>query len=366
MNYPLYLDYAATTPIHPEVLDAMLPFLKENFGNASSRHHAYGWVAEEAVDTAKSQIRKGLNCNQKEIVFTSGSTESINLALKGADIEQIITFRTEHKATLDVCKTLGKQGKKIHFVLVNENGEADLADLKTAAQRAKSLVSVLWVNNETGLIMPIPEIAEICEATDSILHVDATQALGKIPVDFKNSGIDLMSFSAHKIYGPKGMGGLLVKENLKIEAQIDGGGHQRGMRSGTLNVPGIVGLGKAVSLIEQNASEKFKSLQAYFENEILKSFDFCRINAGKANRVGLICNIRFGGYDGEDLLMKLHKIAVSNGSACNSASTLPSHVLKAMGQTDEEAYAGIRFSFSSSNTEADVDFALEHLREVLL
>lgn len=363
---PLYLDYAATTPLREEVFEAMKPYFLENFGNAASRHHAYGWLAEEALDESKKMIAQKLECDTKEIVFTSGATESINLALKGADFKQIITFKTEHKATLDVCNTLEKSGLKVWYIPIDEDGMPDLELLEKVATQEKSLISALWVNNETGLIFPMEQLKTIVQNTGSLLHIDATQALGKLAVSFKNSAADFLSFSAHKIFGPKGMGGLIVKNNQALRAQIDGGGHQRNRRSGTLNIPGIVGMAKAIELMNWKEGEQLKSLKASFEAEIIRLFPYTKINAINHARVPHISNIRFEGYDGEDLLLKLHKIAISNGSACNSASTLPSHVLKAMRQTDEQALAGIRFSFSNFTTKADLDFAVNHLREILI
>ncbi len=362
---PLYLDYAATTPTSQEVLAEMLPFFTENFGNAHSRHHAFGWIAEEAIAQAQLRIAEKLKCKPKEILFTSGSTESINLALRGTALSQIISFKTEHKATLDTCQYLAKQGKKVQILEVDSNGLPDLEEVIFYAKNEPSLISALWVNNETGVVFPIEKLLEIKDKYQGVIHVDATQAIGKIAVDFNASNIDLLSLSAHKIFGPKGVGALLVSPNIKLEAQLLGGGHQRGLRSGTLNVPGIVGLGKAIVFANVFEHENLATLHQYFEGEILRTISNCSINGSSSPRVNSISNICFNGRDGEDLLQRLSKIAISNGSACNSASTLPSHVLKAMGCTDDEAFASLRFSFSPYTTKNDVDFCISHIQEVL-
>lgn len=359
---PLYLDYASTTPVSKDVLEAMTPYFTTHFGNPSSRYHAYGWLAEEALENSKNLIANKLYCNPKEIIFTSGATESINLALKGISVEKIISFESEHKATLDVLNNLKVQKVTLK---VDENGLPDWEEVLQHAKVPNSLISSLWVNNETGVICPINKLQAIKKESGCMVHFDATQAVGKIPVSFQESGADMLSFSGHKIFGPKGTGALICKSGIKLSPQIVGGGQQRGLRSGTLNIPGIVGLAKAVETINENASSDFKLLQAYFESEILRLNPSFRINGKESKRVGLISNVQLTGYDGEEVLNKLHKIAVSNGSACNSASTLPSHVLKAMGLSDEAAFASIRFSFSSLVTKDDLDFALGHLKEVL-
>jgi cysteine desulfurase len=370
MALPIYLDYAATTPLATEVLNEMMPYFIENYGNAGSRHHAYGWLAEEAVDEAKERIAKAFKCRINEIVFTSGATESINLALKGfLELNpgcQIISCVTEHKATLEVIADLARRSIKTTLLDVNKEGEISLAQLETELQKGKSLVSIMWVNNETGLIHPISEILKLKEKYGFVLHVDATQAVGKIPIDFSN--IDFLSLSAHKIYGPKGTGALLVKDSEKINPQILGGGQQRKLRSGTLNIPGIVGLGKAVeratiSMADfNNHCEKLKSI---LESEILNIYSKVRINASNVNRVSSISNICFEGFDGEDLMRKLYKVAISNGSACNSATTFPSHVLTAMGLSETDAFASLRFSFGWGNSEKDLEVFFENLVNVL-
>jgi cysteine desulfurase len=369
-NLPIYLDFAATTPVAEEVLADMLPYFSSVFGNPSSRHHAFGWFAEEAVDTALSQISESLGVFKTEIVFTSGATESINLALKGFLSQNIdyklITIKTEHKATLDVAQQLADAGREVVYLDVDADGIISIETLEKELQKGPALVALLWVNNETGLIHPIGEIGALVHRYGGKVHLDATQAVGKMPLNFKEMQIDLLSFSAHKIYGPKGVGALLVKKDIKIAAQIAGGGHQRGRRSGTLNVPGIVGLGKAVELSVKNINENqahLRSLKTKFEEKVIGLGG--KINSEGAERAVHISNICFVGKDGEDLLTKLHKIAISNGSACNSASTLPSHVLKAMCYSDADAYSSLRFSFGVNTKTEDIDMALEHLAEVI-
>jgi cysteine desulfurase len=370
MALPIYLDYAATTPLAPEVLEEMMPYFTENFGNAGSKHHAYGWMAEEAVDEAKERIAKAFKCKKNEIVFTSGATESINLALKGfLDLNpdyQIISCVTEHKATLEVVGDLAKKFIQTTLLGVNVQGEISLEKLETELQKGKSLVSLMWVNNETGLVHPILEIIKLKEKYDFLLHIDATQAVGKIPMDC--SEIDFLSFSAHKIYGPKGMGGLLVKDSQKINPQILGGGQQRSLRSGTLNIPGIVGLGKALELSNNRIGDfnaHCDKLKSSLESKILKIYSKTRINASDSQRVSNISNICLEGFDGEDLMRKLHKVAISNGSACNSASTFPSHVLMAMGMSEADAFASLRFSFGWENSETDLEVFFENLKKVV-
>jgi cysteine desulfurase len=367
---PIYLDHAATTPVSTEVLEAMLPYFTENYGNPSSRHHAYGWLAEEAFDTAVEQISKTFKCKKKEVLFTSGATESINLALKGffenKPETRLISFNTEHKATLEVAENLKRNGAQVSILEVKSSGELDLDVLESELKKGFGLLSIMWVNNETGLIHPISEIIKLKEKYDFVLHVDATQAVGKLEIDIR--GIDLLSYSAHKIYGPKGIGALLVREGIKLSPQIVGGGQQRSLRSGTLNIPGIVGIGLATKLAQQNI-EKYNqhcgSLKADFESRILKIFPKATINAADSSRVSNISNVCFTGYDGEDLMLKLHKIAVSNGSACNSVTTFPSHVLIAMGLSSANAFASLRFSFSWGNSEKDLDVFFDNLLNVL-
>lgn len=370
MALPIYFDYAATTPLAPEVLNEMTPFFSENFGNASSRHHAYGWLAEEAVEEAKERIAKAFKCKKNEVVFTSGATESINLALKGfVDLNpdyQIISCETEHKATLEVVSDLAIKNVKTILLGVDNQGEISLEKLEEELGKGKSLLTFMWVNNETGLVHRISDILKLKEKYDFVLHVDATQAVGKIPIDF--SGIDFLSFSAHKIYGPKGMGALIIKDSQKISPQILGGGQQRNFRSGTLNIPGIVGLGKATELASNRIDDfntHCEKLKLTIESEIIKIYPKARINSSGAQRVSNISNICFEGLDGEDLMLKLHKVAISNGSACNSATTFPSHVLTAMGMSESDAFASLRFSFGWGNSEKDLEVFFENLKKVL-
>jgi cysteine desulfurase len=369
-NLPIYLDYAATTPVCAEVLDSMLPYFTENFGNASSRHHAFGWLAEDAVEDAQTKISKTFSCKKNEIIFTSGATESINLALKGY-FENfpktcLITLKTEHKATLEVAEYLVRKAVEVNILGVNENGDLDLNELESEFAKGSALVSIMWVNNETGVIHPIEEIVKLKQKYDFELHVDATQAVGKIPIHFE--GIDFLSFSAHKIYGPKGVGALLVNEKQKIQAQILGGGQQRGLRSGTLNIPGIVGIGKAVE-ISNSKIDTFNShcqkLKDKFESEICSIYPSAQINGLKSSRVSNISNVCFIGKDGEDLMRKLHKIAISNGSACNSATTFPSHVLTAMGLSESDAFASLRFSFGWGNSIEQMDEVLNWIKDLI-
>ncbi|MCP9766670.1 cysteine desulfurase [Lacihabitans sp. LS3-19] len=367
---PIYLDHAATTPVSPEVLEAMLPYFTENYGNPSSRHHAYGWFAEEAFDTAVEQISKAFKCKKNEVVFTSGATESINLALKGFFEYQpetrFISYNTEHKATLEVAETLKSKGSQVTILGVKPNGDLDLEVLENELKKGFSLLSLMYANNETGLIHPMAEIIKLKEKYDFLLHIDVTQAVGKLDIDFR--GIDMLSYSAHKIYGPKGVGGLLVKEGLKLSPQIVGGGQQRSLRSGTLNIPGIVGIGLATKLAQQNI-EKYNhhcgSVKSKFESVIKEIFPESIINAADSSRVSNISNVCFTGYDGEDLMLKLHNIAVSNGSACNSATTFPSHVLTAMGLSSSDAFASLRFSFGWGNTMEQLDEVLDWMKEVI-
>lgn len=370
MALPVYLDYAATTPLAPEVLNEMIPYFTENFGNAGSRHHAYGWLAEEAVEEAKERIAKAFNCKKNEILFTSGATESINLALKGfGDLNpdcQIISCVTEHKATLEVVTDLANKNVKTILLNVDNQGQISLEKLEAELQKGKSLVSFMWVNNETGLIHPISEIIKLKEKYDFVLHLDATQAVGKFPIDF--SDIDFLSFSAHKIYGPKGMGALLIKDGQKVNPQILGGGQQRNLRSGTLNIPGIVGLGKSVELANHRIGEfnaHCEKLRDCLEAEVLKINPNSFVNSSDSQRVSNISNICFKGFDGEDLMRKLHKVAISNGSACNSATTFPSHVLTAMGISESDAFASLRFSFGWGNSEKDLEVFFENLRKAV-
>ena len=377
LKLPVYLDNNATTPMDPRILEEMLPYFREHFGNAASRNHYFGWAAEEAVNYAREQVAQLVGAEPKEIIFTSGATESDNLALKGifemyaAKGNHIITVKTEHKAVLDSCRHIEKLGGEITYLDVNEDGLIDLKELENAMRPATILVSVMYTNNETGVIQPIKEISAIAKKHGALFFTDATQAAGKIPVDVNRDGIDLMSFSAHKMYGPKGIGALYVRRKnprVKVTAQIDGGGHERGMRSGTLNVPGIVGFGKACELCRiemKKESERIKILRDKLEKELLK-LDEAFLNGNKDHRLYNISNIGFKRAGGESLMTALNKnIAISSGSACTSASPEPSHVLKAMGLNDDLAHASLRFSLGRFTTEEEIDYTIDQVRDTV-
>ena len=371
----IYLDNNATTPCDPRVVEAMIPYFYEKHGNAASRSHQFGWEAEDAVDYAREQIAALLDVEDKEIIFTSGATESNNLALKGVfemyarKGNHIITLETEHKAILDTCKHLEKAGAEVTYLKVKEDGLVDLADLEAAIKPATILVSVMWANNETGVIQPMREIAQICEKHGVLFHSDATQAVGKIPTHPRQAGIHLMSFTAHKMYGPKGVGGLYVSRKnprVKVTAQMDGGGHERGMRSGTLNVPGIVGFGKAAEIAKnemQQDAERLSRLRDKLQNALVQ-LEETKINGNVNHRMPHVTNISFKHVEGEGLMMTFNQhIAVSSGSACTSASLEPSYVLVAMGLGDDLAHSSIRFSLGRFTTEEDVDFAIKAVTE---
>jgi cysteine desulfurase len=365
MNYPIYLDYAATTPLDARVLKEMLPFFTEHFGNAASRFHAFGWQAEEAVDEAKKNISDKLGCNVKEIVFTSGATESINLALKGVfenNKGHLITVKTEHKATLDTAGYLEENGNTVSFLEVDADGIINLDVLNESIRADTKLISVMHVNNETGVVLPVSEIIKIAHEKGVLVHIDATQSIGKLPFPQE---ADLVSFSGHKIYGPKGIGCLIAKSNVAVSTQIHGGKQQRNRRSGTLNVPGIVGIAEAVSLLDFEEDSKLEKLRNDFEESVLKALPNATVNGLKADRVGNISNITFSGIDGEELLMKLTKIAISNGSACNSASTEASYVLRAIGLSEQDAFSSLRFSLGRFTTKEDLERAADHLKETI-
>lgn len=368
------MDYNATTPLDKRVLEAMIPYLTEHFGNAASRSHAFGWKAAEAVDTARQQIADLLGCTSKEIVFTSGATEAVNLAIKGVfeafrhKGNHIITVETEHKAVLDTCQHLEKLGADITYLKVDSEGNIPLENLEKAIKKETILISVMAANNETGVIYPIKQIAEIAHRNDVLFHSDATQAVGKIPINVLDDEIDLLNFSGHKLYGPKGVGALYIRKKLNIIAQQDGGKHERGMRSGTLNVAGIVGLGEAVQICQEEIDSEIKRLSELrnrLETSILTQISTAKLNGNRQNRLPNTTNISFGKIDGEQLLMNLNEIAVSNGSACNSASTEPSYVLKAMGLDDESAYSSVRFSLGRMTQESDIDLAIKHVVNVV-
>jgi cysteine desulfurase len=382
MNIPIYLDNNATTPMDPRVLDAMLPYFNQKFGNAASRNHAFGWVAEEAVDYAREQVAKIIGASEKEIIFTSGATEADNLAIKGVfemykeKGNHIITTVTEHKAVLDTCKHLEKIGAKVTYLPVQEDGLINLQELEAAMTNETILVSIMYGNNEIGVIQPIKEIAAIAHKYGALFMTDATQAVGKIPVDVIADGIDLLAFTAHKIYGPKGVGALYVRRKgprVKVTAQMDGGGHERGMRSGTLNVPGIVGFGKACELCMQEMESEAKRLSALRDRlqTSLLELEESYVNGNVAHRLPHVANISFKYVEGEGLMMAMKDLAVSSGSACTSASLEPSYVLKSLGLSDDLAHSSIRFGLGRFTTEEEVDYAIEvtkksvlHLREL--
>jgi cysteine desulfurase len=368
MKMPVYFDNHATTPLDPRVLEAMMPYLTSQFGNAASRNHAFGWQAEEAVEKARKQIADLIGASSKEIVFTSGATESNNLALKGvAEMyaergNHIITAATEHKATLDTCKHLEKQGCRITYLALEPDGLLDLEKLKAAITDKTILVSVMYANNEIGVIQPIREIGKICKEKGILFHTDAVQAVGKIPVNVIKDNIDLLSLSGHKIYGPKGVGALYVRRKgprVQLSAQMDGGGHERGMRSGTLNVPGIVGLGEACAICQREMAEEAKRLAAMrdrLKTVLEDALDETFINGTMEHRLPNNLNMSFAYVEGESLLMGINDVAVSSGSACTSATLEPSYVLKALGIGDDLAHTSIRFGLGRFNTEEEVDF----------
>lgn len=369
MNYPIYLDYAATTPLDERVLKVMLPYFTQHFGNAGSRQHAYGWLAAEAVATARQNAANCIGASEKEIVFTAGATEAINLAIKGAieansgDKKHIIAISTEHKATLEVCKSLENNGVGVTYLSVNTDGEISLEELINAIQENTILISLLWGNNETGVLHPIKKVVEIAHESGVLVHVDATQTVGKLPVSVNELGVDLLSFSSHKLYGPKGVGALFIKKGTSVFSQQHGGGQERNIRGGTLNVSGIVGLGEACNLaVDEIADNKrIEELRNLLENLLSEKLPEIQINGRNTDRLPHISSVSFPNVDGEELLMRLNKIAISNGSACNSAATEPSHVLKAMGLSYELAYASVRFSLGKFTTAEDIHTAVNHV-----
>ena len=371
----VYLDNSATTPVDPRVLEEMLPYFKDKFGNAASRNHSFGWVAEDAVDQARERIAKLLGADPREIIFTSGATEGVNLALKGVASmysrkgNHIITAKTEHKAVLDTCKALERQGIEVTYLDVNRQGLIDLDELRAAIKDTTILVALMFANNEIGTIQPVKEIAKICAENKTLFFSDATQAVGKVPVDVKDMGIHILAFSGHKIYGPKGVGALYVSRKnprVKLTAQIDGGGHERGMRSGTLNVPAIVGLGKACELAGEEMEAETVRLQALrdkIDHELLQMEEVV-LNGAKESRLPQLTNISFKHVEGEGLMMTFNEnIALSSGSACTSASLEPSYVLKALGLGDDLAHSSLRISLGRFTTEEDVDYAIERIRD---
>ena len=373
MKQPIYLDYSATTPVDPRVAEKMIPFLTESFGNPASRSHSYGWTAEEAVDNARLEVAKLVNCDDKEIVWTSGATESINLAVKGAAQfyktkgKHIITLKTEHKATLDTFRELERQGFEATYLDVQENGLIDMNVFNAALRPDTILVSILFVNNEIGVIQPIAEIGEICRNKGIIFHVDAAQATGKVPIDLQTLKVDLMSFCAHKTYGPKGIGALFVrrKPRVRLEAQMHGGGHERGFRSGTLATHQIVGMGEAFRIARLEMATESERIRMLRDRLLagFKGMEEVYVNGDLEQRVPHNLNVSFNFVEGESLIMGIKELAVSSGSACTSASLEPSYVLRALGRNDEMAHSSIRFSIGRYTTEADIDFAINLMRE---
>lgn len=371
-NRLIYLDNNATTPTDPRVVETMLPYFYEIPGNAASRNHPFGWKAEEAVEYAREQIADLINVDPKEIIFTSGATESDNLAIKGvfemyaSKGNHIITAKTEHKAVLDACKKVEKLGGQVTYLNVKNDGLVDLAELEAAITDKTILISIMWANNETGVIQPMKEIGDICKKHGILFMSDATQVVGKIPVDPKEVGIHLMAFTSHKMYGPKGVGALFVNRKnprVKVTAQMDGGGHERGMRSGTLNVPGIVGFGKAAALAKEEMmkdAERLSRLRDKLENAFKDNLEEVYVNGNINHRMPHVSNISFKHVEGEGLMMTFNQnIAVSSGSACTSASLEPSYVLVALGLGDDLAHSSIRFSLGRFTTEDDVDYAID-------
>jgi cysteine desulfurase len=387
VKLPIYLDNHATTPMDPRVLEEMLPYFIEKFGNAASRNHSFGWAAEEAVETARERVAKLIGATTKEIVFTSGATESDNLAIKGAvamyreEGDHVITAVTEHKAVLDTCKHLEKNGYCVTYLPVQKDGLIDLEDLKRAldgktrdgkTQDDKTiLVSIMSANNEIGVLQPIAEIGRLCRERGVIFHTDAAQSIGKMPINVDKQNIDLMSIAGHKLYGPKGVGALYVRNKnprLRLSALLDGGGHERGMRSGTLNVPGIVGLGKACAIAQEEMLKESCHLAGKrnrLRDRIMSRLDEVTINGSMEHRLAGNLNLSFAHVDGEALMMALNDIALSSGSACTTAAIEPSHVLRAIGVSDDLAHSSIRFGIGRFNTDAEVDYVADRIVETV-
>ena len=383
VKLPIYMDNHATTPMDPRVLEAMLPYFNQIFGNAASRNHQFGWEAETAVDKAREQIAKLIGCTPKEIIFTSGATESNNLAIKGiAEMyrekgNHIITQVTEHKAVLDTCKKLERMGFEVTYLPVETDGLVSVEKLKAAITEKTILVTIMYANNEIGVVQPVQEIGKLCHEKGILFHTDAVQAVGKIPVNVQTDNIDVLSLTAHKIYGPKGVGALYVRRRnprVQITEQINGGGHERGMRSGTLNVPGIVGLGKACEIAgEEMGAEtaRLTELRDYLEKKFENALDYIHVNGNMDHHLPGNLNMSFVHVEGESLLMGINDIAVSSGSACTSATLEPSYVLKALGLGDDVAHSSIRFGLGRFNNKAEVDYVsdkvisvVQHLREM--
>ncbi len=373
-HFPIYMDYSATTPVDPRVVDKMVPYLYENYGNTGSRSHAYGWAAEKAAEEAREQVATLINADPREIVWTSGATESINLALKGAAAfyksrgKHLITLKTEHKATLDTMRELERQGYDVTYLDVQEDGLLNLDVFKAALRPDTILVSVLLVNNEIGVIQDIDAIGAICREKGILVHIDAAQATGKVIIDVQNSPIDLMSLSAHKTYGPKGMGALYVrrKPRVRIEAQMHGGGQERGMRSGTLATHQIVGMGEAFRIAKAEMGteiERIRMLHNRLLTGLTAGMEEVFVNGNLEHRVPHNLNVSFNYVEGESLIMAIKGLAVSSGSACTSASLEPSYVLRALGRSDELAHSSIRFSIGRYSTVEDIDYAVSLLKE---
>ena len=372
LKLPIYLDYSATTPVDPRVAEKMIPYLVEKFGNPASRSHSFGWEAEAAVEAARDQVAALVNADPKEIIWTSGATESDNLAIKGAAYfyagkgKHLITVKTEHKAVLDTCRELERQGFEVTYLDVQENGLIDLEALKAAIRPDTILISVMFVNNEIGVIQPVAEIGEICREKGIVFHVDAAQATGKVEIDLATLKVDLMSFSAHKTYGPKGIGALYVrrKPRVRLEAQMHGGGHERGFRSGTLPTHQIVGMGEAFRIAREEMVEENKRIGALRDRLFkgLSEIEAVYVNGDLEQRVPHNLNISFAYVEGESMLMAVKDLAVSSGSACTSASLEPSYVLRALGRNDELAHSSIRFTLGRFTTEEEIDYTVQLMR----
>ncbi len=377
IKLPIYMDNHATTRVDPRVLEAMLPYFSETYGNAASRIHEFGWVAEQAVERSREQIARLIGASAKEIIFTSGATESDNLAIKGvAEMygekgNHIITQVTEHKAVLDTCKRLEKHGFRTTYLPVQKDGRIDLDELRIAMNDKTILVSIMAANNEIGVLQPIREIGALCHEKGVLFHSDAVQIIGKVPIHVIADNVDLASISGHKLYGPKGVGALYVRRKnprVQLVAQMDGGGHERGMRSGTLNVPGIVGLGKACEIAQQEMAEesaRMAALRDRLKEQLFTQLDEVYVNGSMEHRLPGNLNVSFAFVEGESLLMGIHDIAVSSGSACTSASLEPSYVLKALGTGDELAHSSIRFGLGRFNTQAEVDYTAARVVETV-
>ena len=377
MKLPIYMDYHATTPVDPRVVETMLPYFTEDFGNAASRNHPFGWKAEKAVDRARKQVADLVSAKPREIIFTSGATESNNLAIKGvAEMyrekgNHIITCVTEHKAIIDTCKWLEKQGSRVTYLPVQKDGRINLDDLRTAITSKTILITIMTANNEIGILQPIEEIGTIAKEHGIIFHTDAVQAVGKVPFNVNEMKVDLVSLSAHKMYGPKGIGALYVRRRnprVLLSEQINGGGHERGMRSGTLNVPGIIGLGTAAELCHEEMdadTARLSGLRDRLNKRLHQKLDEIYVNGSMEHRLPHNLNISFAYVEGESLLMGINDVAVSSGSACTSASLEPSYVLKALGAGDDLAHSSIRFGLGRWTTEEEVDYVVDKLTSVV-